>query len=434
MSKVIRQFVLGLLVISISLVAEAKRPEIIELDHIVAVVNKEVITALELEDRKLNVVRQLRAKQTRLPPDSILLKQILEQMIVTEIQLQLAYNSGIRVSDEQLNQIINQIADSNKMDLATFRRALEQQGHNFSSFREEIRNDLIIKQLRKRQIENKIFVTDQEVNDELANLEQRQDMNNEFHLAHILIPVPESARPQEIAAAQQKAAGVVGQLRLGSDFSEMAISTSAGQRALQGGDLGWMKQGQIPTIATRIVLAMTTGEISDPIRSSSGFHILKLVDKRSGQGKHIVEQTRARHILIIPNEVISNKQAENKLAQIRQRILAGDDFATLAKATSEDPGSASQGGDLGWFGPGKMVNEFEEVLKTLKPGDISQPFRSRFGWHIIQVLSRRQHDDTEAFLKSQARKLIHERKATEQTGIWLRKIRDEAYVEYRLDE
>lgn len=435
MNKVIRQFIYGTLMVCLfPLSAEAKRPEIIELDNIVAVVDKEVITAVELENKQLNVLRQLKAKQTRLPPESVLRKQILEQMILVQIQLQLAYNSGIRVSDEQLNQIINQIAADNQMDIASFRQELEQQGHKFSTFREEIRKELIIKQLRKRQIDNKIFVTDQEVNSELASLENRQNMNNEFHLAHILIPVPESARPEEISAAQQKAEGVLGQLRLGSDFSEMAISVSAGQRALQGGDLGWMKQGQIPTVATNTILAMEVGEISDPIRSTGGFHILKLIDKRSGQSKHVVEQTRARHILITPNEVISNKQAEKKLAQIRQRILGGDDFAKLAKASSDDPGSASQGGDLGWFGTGKMVPEFEEVLNKLKPGDISQPFRSRFGWHIIEVLSRRKHDDTDAYLKNQARSQIHKRKATEQTSIWLRRIRDEAYVEYRLDE
>ena len=435
MNKIFQQFIFGLLLLGqFSLLAEAKRPEIIDLDYIVAIVNKDVITSLELETKRENVVRQLQAKQTPLPPESVLRKQILEQMILNQIQLQLAYQKGIRISDEQLNQIISQIAADNKMDIETFRRTLEQQGHNFSSFREEIRNELIIKQLRKRQIENQIFVTDQEVADELQNLEQRQNMNNEFHLAHILIPVPESARPTEIAAAQQKAEAVIGKLRLGSDFSEMAVSVSAGQRALQGGDLGWMKQGQIPTIATKIVMTMEVGEISDPIRSSSGFHILKLIDKRAGQNKYIVEQTRARHILITPNEVISNKQAEKKLLQIRQRLLGGDDFATLAKATSDDPGSASQGGDLGWFGPGKMVPEFEEVLKTLNPGDISQPFRSRFGWHIIQVISRRQHDDTDAYLENEARKLIHKRKAIEQTSIWLRQIRDEAYVEFRLNE
>lgn len=435
MKKVSRQFIYSCLLLSqFSLFAEAKRLEIIELDNIVAVVNKDVITAGELERRQKAVVSQLRAKQTRLPPDSILRKQILDQMIVVQIQLQLAYASGIRVSDEQLNKIIEQIASDNQMSIASFRQELTNQGYNFTTFREEIRNDVIIKQLRKRQIDNKIFVTDQDVSAELASLKDKQSMNNEYRLGHILIPVPESSRPEEIATAKQKAEEIVGQLKLGHDFSEMAISVSAGQRALQGGDLGWMKQGQIPTIATSTVLALETGAISDPIRSTSGFHIVKLIEKRSGKSKHIVEQSQARHILIKPNQVVSNKEAEKKLLKIRKRILSGDDFASLAKATSDDPGSARLGGDLGWVSPGQMVPEFEEALKNLKPGEISQPFRSRFGWHIIELLSRRKHDDTDAYLKAQARSQIHKRKSTEQTSIWLRRIRDEAYVEYRLNE
>ena len=435
MKKVSQQFIYSLLLLSqFSLFAEAKRVEIIELDHIVAVVNKDVITAEELKHKQKSVVSRLRAKQTRLPPESILRKQILDQMIVTRIQLQLAYDRGIRISDEQLNRIIEQIAADNKMDSSSFREELVSQGYNFATFREEIRNDVIIKQLRKRQISNKIFVTEQEVNAELANLESKQGRDQEYHLGHILIAVPESSRPEEVAAARQKAEEVIGQLKLGRDFSEMAIRVSAGQTALQGGDLGWMKQGQIPTIATSTVMALEIGAISDPIRNASGFHIIKLIDKRSAQSKHIVEQSLARHILIKPNQVVSNKEAEKKLIQIRQRILSGDDFATLAKATSDDPGSARLGGDLGWINPGQMVTEFEEVLKRLKPGEISQPFRSRFGWHIIELLSRRKHDDTDAYFKAQARSQIHKRKSSEQTGIWLRRIRDEAYVEYRLDE
>jgi len=433
--KVSRQFIYSCLLLSqFSLFAEAKRVEIIELDNIVAVVNKDVITAGELERRQKAVVSQLSAKQTRLPPESILRRQILDQMILVQIQIQLAYASGIRVSDEQLNKIIEQIAADNQMSLSRFRQELKNQGYHFVSFREEIRSDVIIKQLRKRQIDNKIFVTDQDVIAELASLEDKQSMNNEYHLGHILIPVPESSRPEEIATAKQKAEEIVGQLMLGRDFSEMAISVSAGQRALQGGDLGWMKQGQIPSIATSTVIALEIGAISAPIRSTSGFHIVKLIDKRSGNSKHIVKQSQARHILIKPNQVVSNKEAEKKLLQIRKRILAGDDFASLAKAISDDSGSASQGGDLGWVSPGQMVPEFEEALNNLKPGEISQPFRSQFGWHIVELLSRRKHDDTDAYLKAQARSQIHKRKSTEQTSIWLRRIRDEAYVEYRLDE
>jgi peptidyl-prolyl cis-trans isomerase SurA len=433
-NKVISQFICGLLFVSqfISL-AEAKRPEIIELDHIVAVVNKDVITAEELRERQALITQQLEAKNTRMPTEAVLRKQVLEQMIMAKIQLQLAESTGIRVSDEQLNQIVERIAANNHMDLASFRQALENQGHDFASFREQIRNDLIIKQLRDRDVESKVVVSEQEIETELANLEKNKGRDTEYHLAHILIPVPESSRPDEVEKARQKAEGIVGQLRLGSDFSKMAISVSAGQRALQGGDLGWLKLGQIPAAATSIVQALQVNEISDPIRSSGGFHILKLLDKRDNTTQHIIEQTRARHILINTNQVTTDNQAQQKLIQIRKRILAGEDFATLAKATSDDPGSASLGGDLGWVNPGAMVPEFETEMKKLKPGEISQPFKTRFGWHIVQVISRRQHDDTEAYYKAQARQQLHERKLSEQTIIWLRRIRDEAYVEYRLD-
>ncbi|MGD8783326.1 MAG: peptidylprolyl isomerase [Thioalkalispiraceae bacterium] len=435
MKKLFSQLICGLLLVSqLPLFAEAKRPEIIELDHIVAVVNKDVITAVELQDKLSEITRQLRAKNTRLPPESVLRKQVLERMIINQIQLQRAFRSGIRVSDEQLNQIIGQIAANNGLDLIRFRQELESQGYNFASFREQIRSDLIINQLRKREVENKVFVTEQEVRAELASRENDLGANNEYHLGHILIAVPESARPEQIEQARRKAQGIVGQLRLGSDFSQTAISVSAGQRALQGGDLGWMKQGQIPTIATDIVRALTIGEISEPIRSSSGFHILKLFDKRTSQEQHIVEQTRARHILIAPNELISNEQAEEKLSLIRKRILAGEEFASLAKAASDDTGSAYQGGDLGWVSPGKMVPEFEEAMNKLQPGEISQPFRSRFGWHIVEVIERRKHDDTETYLQAQAKEQIQQRKTTEQMSIWIRRIRDEAYVEYRLNE
>ena len=435
MKHVFSQFLCGLLLFGqFSCLADAKRPEIIELDSIVAIVNKDVITASELQERQNEITRQLEAKKTRLPPESVLRKQVLEQMIVTQIQLQLAFASGIRVSDEQLNQIILNIASNNRMDLAAFRQTLESEGYNYAAFRDQIRNDVIIKQLRTREVESKVIVSEQDVEAELASRKDSQDQDTEYHLGHILIPVPESSRPEEIEKARLKAEGIVGQLRLGADFSQMAVSVSAGQRALQGGDLGWLKQGQIPTIATSIVVALAIGEISEPIRSSGGFHILKLLNKRSNQTQHIVEQTQARHILIKTNEVTSDKQAEAKLTRIRERIVAGEDFATLAKVTSDDTASGSLGGDLGWSSPGRMVPEFENVLNTLKPGEISQPFKSRFGWHIVQVISRRKHDDTESYLKSKAREEIHERKVTEQTNIWIRRIRDEAYVEYRLDE
>lgn len=434
MKSMYRYALIGLLLINGISQAQAKRPEIIELDHVVAVVNDDIITANELETKIREIRKQLSARNTQLPPEQVLRKQILERMIIDEIQLQLANLSGIRIDDEGLNRVIANIARQNNMDLETFRQTLIRDGYDFAEFREEIRKELTINQLRKRQVEDKIFVTEQEVENQLARLEDQVDLDDEYHLQHILIPIPESASPEQIESARQKAEQVITQLKFGADFAQTAISVSAGQRALQGGDLGWIKRGQLPTIFADVIPRLAEGGLTPAIRSASGFHIVRLDAKRSTQQKRVVQQTLARHILIKPSELITSSEARIKLERLRERILNGADFATLAKANSDDPGSAADGGNLGWSSPGKMVPEFEDVMDKLKAGEISQPFESRFGWHLIQVLSRRDYDDTESYLKNQARQLIHKRKVTEETEHWIRRIRDEAYVEYRLEE
>lgn len=435
MKNILSQFMLGLALLALLVSASYAKPnEIIELDRIVAVVNHDVITQSELLRKQQEITRQLQAKHTKMPPAEVLRRQILDRMIIDEIQLQLAEQSGIRISDEQLNGVIANIAQQNKLNLEQFRQRLVSEGYDFALFREQIRQDLLINQLRRRQIDNKIFVSEQEVKAQLERLENKLSLNNEYHLAHILIPIPESARPEQIEAARQKAQDVLTRLRFGADFSQTAISVSAGQNALKGGDIGWIKQGQLPLLAADLVPKMAKDAITDVIQSSSGFHILKLLDKRAADQKHIVEQTLARHILIKTNEIVSDQQAQQRIERLYERIVGGADFGKLARASSDDTGSATQGGDLGWFSPGMMVPEFQDEVDKLKPGELSKPFKSRYGWHIVQVLSRRQHDDTEDYLETQARKLIQKRKSAEQTQNWLRQIRDEAYVEYRLDE
>lgn len=435
MKKLIQIVLLQVLsLLSVTVVAAAKSPKIIELDNIVAIVNDSVITRSELDAKTDQIRKQLLQNNTKLPPEPVFRKQILERMIVDEIQLQLASAGGIRIDDEGLNRVIENIARQNNMDLESFRQVLIKDGYDFARFREDIRNELILSQLRKLQVENKILVTEQEVALQLDKLEDRQNLEHEYHLGHILIPIPESARPEEIEQAEQKAKQVASQLMFGADFSQTAISVSAGQQALQGGDLGWIKHGQLPTIFADSVPNLAIGTISQPIRTPSGFHIVKLLEKRTPETKRMIEQTLARHILIKPSAILSSKEAREKVTRLRERIVAGSDFATLAKASSDDPGSAAEGGDLGWVSPGKLVPEFEEVMNKLQPGDLSEPFETSFGWHIVQVLSRRQHDDTESYLKNQARLLIHKRKVAEETQQWLRRIRDEAYVEYRLEE
>jgi peptidyl-prolyl cis-trans isomerase SurA len=407
----------------------ATRPEDVELDRIVAIVNNDVITADELADRISQIKQQLTQKHTQLPPDDVLRKQILDRMILDEIQLQMAKTSGIRVDDEQLNRVISNIAKQNSMTLEQFRQTLESQGYPFAKFREEIRKEVIIGQLRKIKVDNQVYVSEQEVDNQLGKLGDQQQLDTEYHLAHILISLPETAKPEEIEAAQRKAEDVYTQLNLGADFAKMAVSVSSDQRALQGGDLGWIKQGQLPTIFADIVPKMKPGEITKPVRSASGFHIIKLIETRKQDQKHIVEQTLARHILIKTSEIMSSDEAKQKLQRIRNEIVSGRDFGMVAKASSDDTGSAADGGNLGWVSPGAMVPEFEEEMNKLKPGEISQPFQTRFGWHIVQVLSRRQHDDTESYLRMQARNQIQQRKSEEETENWLRRIRDEAYVQ-----
>lgn len=406
----------------------ASRPEVIELDNIVAIVNNDVITASELTDKIATIKLQLKEKQTQLPPDDVLRKQILERMIIDEIQLQLAKASGIRVEDEPLNTVITNIAKQNNLSLEQFRQVLERDGIAFAKFREEIRKEVIIGQLRRNKVDNQVFVSEQEVDNQLSKLEDRQQLDNEYHLAHILIPVPEAAKPEEIEAAQKKADSIYTSLSLGADFAQTAIGVSGDQRALQGGDLGWIKQGQLPTIFADMIPSMKAGDITKPVRSASGFHIIKLIETRKPDQKHIVQQTLARHILIKPSEILGSAEAKQKLERLRERILAGEDFAKVAKASSDDTGSAADGGNLGWVSPGVMVPEFEEAMNGVAPGQISEPFQSRFGWHIIQVLSRREHDDTDSYLRTQARNLIQKRKIEEETENWLRRIRDEAYV------
>jgi len=420
---------LGLALSLLSYSQAATRPEDVELDRIVAIVNNDVITADELADRIAQIKQQLTQKHTQLPPDDVLRKQILDRMILDEIQLQMAKTSGIRVDDEQLNRVISNIAKQNSMTLEQFRQTLESQGYPFAKFREEIRKEVIIGQLRKIKVDNQVYVSEQEVDNQLGKLGDQQQLDTEYHLAHILISLPETAKPEEIEAAQRKAEDVYTQLNLGADFAKMAVSVSSDQRALQGGDLGWIKQGQLPTIFADIVPKMKPGEITKPVRSASGFHIIKLIETRKQDQKHIVEQTLARHILIKTSEIMSSDEAKQKLQRIRNEIVSGRDFGMVAKASSDDTGSAADGGNLGWVSPGAMVPEFEEEMNKLKPGEISQPFQTRFGWHIVQVLSRRQHDDTESYLRMQARNQIQQRKSEEETENWLRRIRDEAYVQ-----
>ena len=343
----------------------------------------------------------------------------------------MANRTGIRVNDEMVNRVIANIAKENRLSMTKFRDVLKKDGFKFADFRENIRREVTISRLRKIRVENKVNISEQEINNYLNQVLKDQSIDEEYHLKHILIATPEAASPKQIDDTRVKAQNVFDELNKGADFSQKAIAISNDELALKGGDLGWRKVAQLPTLFTSIVNKMRINEIKGPLRSASGFHIIKLLNKRSNSQKNIIKQTMARHILISPTQILSRDDARRRLESIHQRINAGADFASLARASSDDKAAAAEGGSLGWVSPGVMVPAFEEEMDKLKPGEISRPFLTQFGWHIVQVMSRRKHDNTEQFQRSQAIKLIRKRKTEEAVQDWLRRLRAEAYVDYR---
>ena len=405
----------------------------VALDRIVAVVENDIIMQSELETKLRTVVGQMQQQGIQLPSSSVLETQVLERMILIIIQLQRAEETGIRVDDETLNRTISNIAAENKVSLSQFRDILEKDGFNYEQFRENIRNEIIISRLRQRQVDNRISISSKEIDNALSNMEFQGKTETEYQLSHILISLPEAPTPDEEEQARLVATKVLEDLKAGQDFAMMASTYSDGQRALEGGDLGWRKKNEIPTLFSTQIASMEKGDISDLIKSSSGFHIVKLADVRSSE-KHIITQTNARHILIKLDELTTADDARVRLDQLKTRIEGGDDFEVLAKSHSDDTVSAADGGNLGWSSPGRMVPKFEEVMDQLEIGEISQPFDTQFGWHLLQVLDRREHDDTENVRRTKASETIRRRKSEEAHQNWLRHLRDEAYVEYRLNE
>ena len=414
------------------LLAMAAQAAVQPLNRIVAVVNDDVITATEL-DRRLAMIRdQIRAADNRMPPEEVLRKQVLDRMVLEKLQLQLAERNHIRVDDETLNNALRGIARQNGLSLDDFRQVLENDGQDWAEFREEIRRQIQINQLRQQMVGARITVSEQEVDNLLASQAAWGSQNREYHLGHILIEVPEAASPEEVKAARARAEEVLTKLRQGTDFAKLAIQYSSGQNALSGGDLGWRKAGRLPSLFAERVQEMQPGDISGLIRSPSGFHIIKLLETR-GDERRLVAQTRVRHILLKPDRTRTEAETRTRLQQLRERIRNGESFANLARSHSQDKVSAARGGDLGWVSPGDLVPRFEEAMNKLQPGEVSEPVKTRFGWHLIQVLERRKQDNTEAFRRARAREMIRKRKIEEELQLWLRRLRDEAYVEYRLE-
>lgn len=401
------------------------------LDGIAAVVNDGVVLKSELAAEMQRIMERLRKQGTQLPSERALAQQVLERLIINRIELQRAERVGIQVSDETLNSALANVAERNGVTLEQLPQLLAREGVDYQVYRREMREQIAIEQLRQRDVVARIVVTPREIDEYLARQAERAAFNQEYNLSHILVSIPGTATPEAIAAAERKATEIYNRIRAGEDFAQLAVAFSDGQQALEGGALGWRKGDELPTMFADVVPGLEKGQVSEPIRSASGFHLVRLNDRRGGEP--IMErQIRARHILVKPNEVLDDEAAREKLKAIREQILRGDDFAAVARAISEDPGSKTEGGDLGWRGGSDLVPEFQDVCEKLNINEISEPFRTRFGWHIVQVLGRRVQDTTEEVRREQAALAIRNSKLGEETELWTRRLRDQAFVEYRI--
>jgi peptidyl-prolyl cis-trans isomerase SurA len=413
----------------------AAAQNVVPVDRIVAVVNKDVITATELADAVEAAVRQLRRQKTPLPERGLLERQMLERLILDKAQLQLARDKGVRVDELQLDRAVQRVAQNNNMSLAEFRAALERDGVPFQAWREELRDQIILTRVREREVDDRIQVSDTEIDLFLAELQSRPDTRVEYQLSHILVRVPEQASPERIEAARARAQKALEAARAGGDFASLAASYSDSPDALQGGALGWRSHDRLPELFARALAGMKPGEVSPVLRSPAGFHLLKLNERRGAALDGApVAQTRLRHILIRASESISETEALRRLNDLRERIVRGGaDFGEMARVHSGDA-TAARGGELDWVYPGDTVPEFERAYQELKIGEVSQPVRTPFGYHLIQVLERRSADMSEERRRLQARQVLRERKADEAYQEWLRQLRDQIYVELRLEE
>lgn len=401
------------------------------LDGIAAIVNDGVVLKSELALQAALIQQRLMAENTQLPPPDVLAGQVLERLVIMRLQLQRADRLGVEITDEGLNMALADVARRNNVSLTQLPELLAEDGVDYTGYRSEMREQLVIEQLRQRDVMSRIVVTPRELEDYLDRQEGKAHINQDFRLSHILVSVSATATPEEVDEGLAQALEIYERLQAGGDFAELAVSYSDGQSALEGGTIGWRSGDQLPTLFADIVPGMQAGQFSEPVRSASGYHLIKLDEVRGGE-IIIEDQTHLRHVLIVPNEVLDDENARQRLIMIREQIIEGDDFEAIATVVSEDPGSAANGGDLGWNGPDSFVPEFQAVVKSLEIGELSEPFRSPFGWHIAEVLGRRQHDTTEDVQRQQALMALRMSKLEEETELWVRRLRDEAFVEYML--
>ena len=425
--QVLAQPLVALIILLVSLQASA---QIKVLDKIVAIVDDDVVLKSELDQRMDAIVAQLTQSGTQMPPEKILEQQVLERLISERLQLTMGYDSGVRISDEELNQAIARVAASNKISVAQYIEQVALQGSSISAMRGEIRNELTIMRVQQGKVMRRIRISEQELDNFLKSEEGRFVTSPDVNIGQILLSISSDSNRKSIDQVVGRADLLFNQIDQGADFRAIAIANSADQSALQGGDLGWRKMAQLPGVFIDAVEKLDIGEVSQPIRSAAGYHLIKLYERRGGE-EQLVEQHFARHILIKPNQIRDQKTTINQLNELRKRSIAGEDFAILAKEFSEDPGSALSGGELGWSTPGMFVPEFEQTMSTIAVNDISEPFASQFGWHILQVTERRQQDFSSEILRNKAQSMLRQRKYEEELQVWLQEIRDEAFIEIK---
>lgn len=419
-----------LLIVLLTLFGASAQAAVEPIDRIVAVVNDGVVLQSELE-RALGVARQeIAARGIQAPPDSVLEEQVLERLITLRVQTQRAQEGGLRVDDRELNEVMGRIAEQNGLSLPAFADRIRNDGLDYLAVREQVRDEVLINRLRSKEVESRVLVTDQDIATLLA--EQQKTADSEYHLSHILVSVAEGADAAARAQAKTKAEDLLKRIKAGEPFSKVAIENSDGQQALEGGDFGWRKGEDLPDLFTRALLRLKPGAVSNVIEGGSGYHLIWLQERRSLVARDSVEETRAQHILLTPNAIRDEEQTRVQARDFYDRIVKGENFESLAKQFSDDPGSKAGGGDLGWAQPGIFSPDFQQVLDALKPGEMSEPFRTGFGWHIAKVLERRVRDITDDSRRARARQAIANRKSGEEYELWLRRLRAEAYVETRL--
>ena len=401
------------------------------LDRIAAIVNDGLVLKSELDVQISSVQKRLQEQRVELPSQSVLQQQVLDRLVLQEIQLQRAKHVGLTVTDEQLNSALQEIAARNKIPFDQLPTALSAQGVDYKQYRESMRKELTLSTLRQRDVIAHINVSPRELEQYLAR-QQNAASNDEFNVSHILLSLPAAATPQQLEEISHKAQDVAARAGKGEDFGQLAIANSNSQTALDGGQLGWRKGAQLPQFVLDLVVKMKPGDVSEPVRTPSGYHIVKLNERRSGEVPVIINQLHVRHILMKPNELDDDETVRQKLAKLRERIEKGESFAGIASTASEDPGSAPDGGDLGWSGPGSFVPEFDKAIADLQVNEISEPFKTRYGWHIVQMLGTRTYDSTDDVRRQKAFAAIRESKADEETELWLRRLRDDAFVETKM--